>query len=100
MYSRILTYPKDRSFFLFGPRSTGKYTWVQEAFPSGLFVDLNPTAGGAISWKQTADRVAVTFDEIEDYDTGGRNRFQIELFFNDYEIQKYDQADEAWLFEK
>ena len=40
MYARILTYPKDRSFFLFGPRSTGKSTWVQEAFPSGLFVDL------------------------------------------------------------
>ena len=40
MFARILTYPKDRSFFLFGPRSTGKSTWVQEAFPSGLFVDL------------------------------------------------------------
>ena len=40
MYARILTYPKDRSFFLFGPRSTGKSTWVQEAFPPGLFVDL------------------------------------------------------------
>ncbi len=25
---------------------------------------------------------------------------EIKLFFNDYEIQKYDQADEAWLFEK
>ena len=40
MYARILTYPKDRSFFLFGPRSTGKSTWVQQEFPSGLFVDL------------------------------------------------------------
>lgn len=25
---------------------------------------------------------------------------EIKLFFNDYEIQKYDKADEAWLFEK
>ncbi len=25
---------------------------------------------------------------------------EIKLFFNDYELQKYDQADEAWLFEK
>ncbi|MGD9963490.1 MAG: nucleoside-diphosphate kinase [Thermoplasmata archaeon] len=25
---------------------------------------------------------------------------EIKLFFNDYEIQKYDQANEAWLFEK
>jgi len=40
MYARILSYPKDKSFFLFGPRSTGKSTWVQEEFPSGLLVDL------------------------------------------------------------
>ena len=40
MYARIISYPKDRSFFLFGPRSTGKSTWVQEEFPSALFVDL------------------------------------------------------------
>jgi len=25
---------------------------------------------------------------------------EIKLFFNDYEIQKYDKTDEAWLFEK
>lgn len=25
---------------------------------------------------------------------------EIKLFFNDYEIQKYDKADDAWLFEK
>jgi nucleoside-diphosphate kinase len=25
---------------------------------------------------------------------------EIKLFFNDYEIQKFDQADEAWVFEK
>ncbi len=25
---------------------------------------------------------------------------EINLFFNDYEIQKYDKVDEAWLFEK
>ena len=25
---------------------------------------------------------------------------EIKLFFNDYEIQKYDQANEAWIFEK
>jgi predicted AAA+ superfamily ATPase len=40
MYARILSYPKDKSFFLFGPRSTGKSTWVQEGFPSGLIIDL------------------------------------------------------------
>ncbi len=25
---------------------------------------------------------------------------EIKLFFNDYELQKFDQADEAWIFEK
>jgi predicted AAA+ superfamily ATPase len=40
MYARIITYPKDRSFFLFGPRSTGKSTWVQKEFPSALLFDL------------------------------------------------------------
>jgi nucleoside-diphosphate kinase len=24
---------------------------------------------------------------------------EIKLFFNDYELQKYEKADEAWLFE-
>jgi uncharacterized protein len=40
MYARNISYPKDRSFFLFGPRSTGKSTWVQNEFPSALLVDL------------------------------------------------------------
>ncbi|MFH1488692.1 MAG: DUF4143 domain-containing protein [Pseudomonadota bacterium] len=40
MYARILSYPKGNSFFLFGPRSTGKSTWVQKEFPSALFIDL------------------------------------------------------------
>lgn len=40
MYARIISYPNDRSFFLFGPRSTGKSTWVQNEFPSALLVDL------------------------------------------------------------
>ena len=40
MYARIISYPKNNSFFLFGPRSTGKSTWVQNEFPSALFIDL------------------------------------------------------------
>jgi predicted AAA+ superfamily ATPase len=40
MYARIISYPKDRSFFLFGPRSTGKTTWVQDEFRSALIIDL------------------------------------------------------------
>jgi predicted AAA+ superfamily ATPase len=39
MYPRLLTPPK-RSFFLFGPRGTGKSTWVRETFPTARRIDL------------------------------------------------------------
>lgn len=32
--------PEDKSFFLFGPRGTGKTTWVKSSFPSALYLDL------------------------------------------------------------
>lgn len=32
--------PKDKSFFLFGPRGTGKTTWVKSTFKSALYLDL------------------------------------------------------------
>jgi predicted AAA+ superfamily ATPase len=40
MYSRILDIPRGKSFFLFGPRATGKTTWLQKHFPTGLKIDL------------------------------------------------------------
>jgi predicted AAA+ superfamily ATPase len=40
MYSRIINKPIDKSFFLFGPRGTGKTTWVHTTFPQGLMIDL------------------------------------------------------------
>jgi len=40
MYSRLLRPPIDKSFFLFGPRGTGKTTWVKTTFPKGLYLDL------------------------------------------------------------
>lgn len=39
MYSRSIQPPKT-SFFLFGPRGTGKSSWVGEALPGALLVDL------------------------------------------------------------
>lgn len=39
IFNRYLT-PPDESFFLFGPRGTGKSTWLQHHFPSALFIDL------------------------------------------------------------
>ena len=40
MYSRLIQPPKDKSFFLFGPRGTGKTTWVKSHFKKALYLDL------------------------------------------------------------
>ena len=40
MYSRFITPPKGKSFFLFGPRGTGKTTWVKSAFLKAVYIDL------------------------------------------------------------
>ena len=40
MYSRLIIPPKGKSFFLFGPRGTGKTTWVKSKFPKAVYLDL------------------------------------------------------------
>jgi predicted AAA+ superfamily ATPase len=40
MYSRILKPPVGKSFFLFGPRATGKTTWTTTTFPRAVRIDL------------------------------------------------------------
>ena len=40
MYSRLIKSPDNKSFFLFGPRGTGKTTWVKQAFPNAVYIDL------------------------------------------------------------
>lgn len=40
MYSRLIKPPKDKSFFLFGPRGTGKTTWVKAVFPNAVYLDF------------------------------------------------------------
>jgi hypothetical protein len=49
---------------------------------SALFDDLNPAQGGTVSWKQLADRVAVTWLNVTEFNAGNQNTFQIELYFN------------------
>jgi subtilisin family serine protease len=49
---------------------------------SALFDDLNPGTGGSVSWKQLADRVAVTWLDVPEYSTSNSNTFQIEMFFD------------------
>ncbi len=40
MYSRIIQFPAQKSFFLFGPRATGKTTWLRQLFPEAVYIDL------------------------------------------------------------
>ncbi len=40
MYARLLERPGSQSFFLFGPRGTGKTAWVGAALPGALTFDL------------------------------------------------------------
>lgn len=40
MYARILNPPENKSYFLFGPRGTGKTTWLKSRFPQALYFDL------------------------------------------------------------
>lgn len=49
---------------------------------SALFDDLNPRAGGAVSWRQFSNRVAVTFQGVPEYSKSNSNNFQIEMFFD------------------
>ena len=39
MFTRLLQLP-ERSFFLFGPRGTGKTTWLRQVLPNALWFDL------------------------------------------------------------
>jgi V8-like Glu-specific endopeptidase len=47
-----------------------------------LFDDLNPSAGGSVSWKLTGDRVAVTWLNVPEATNTGANTFQVEMFFD------------------
>lgn len=49
---------------------------------SALFHDLNPAAGGTVTWKQLGDRVAVTYLNVPEYVGTSGNNFQIEMFYD------------------
>jgi len=49
---------------------------------SAWFDDLNPAAGGSVTWKDCGDWVAVTYANVPEYGTGNSNTFQIEMFAN------------------
>lgn len=46
------------------------------------FTDLNPSAGGIVSYRQLGDRVVVTWLEVPHYRGGEVNTIQLEMFFD------------------
>jgi hypothetical protein len=48
---------------------------------SGLFDDLDPSAGGTVRYEQYPDRMVVTFEDVPEEGTTNSNSFQIEMFF-------------------
>jgi predicted AAA+ superfamily ATPase len=40
VFPRLLPPPGSQSFFLFGPRGTGKTAWLRKAMPDALYIDL------------------------------------------------------------
>jgi len=40
MYTRLLNPTPDHSFLLFGPRGTGKTTWIKNKYPNAIYIDL------------------------------------------------------------
>ncbi len=49
---------------------------------SANFDDYNPSVGGTVSWRQLADRLAVTWLGVPEYSTSNSNSFQVELYFD------------------
>lgn len=47
---------------------------------SPLYTDLEPWDGGMVSYRVLGDRVAVTYEDIPEYDTFNSNNFQVEMF--------------------
>ena len=71
---RLFNDPGD-SFFLFGPRGTGKSTWLKEAFPNLLSIDLlSPEVFRSLSARPErlrqlieaeVDKAPIVIDEIQ-----------------------------------
>ncbi len=49
---------------------------------SALWDDLNPSAGGTVSWKNTSDGVAITWQNVPEYSTSNNNTFQVVMHWD------------------
>lgn len=49
---------------------------------AALFSDFDPSQDGTVSWRQTGDRVAITYEGVPQWGSADENDFQVELFFD------------------
>ncbi len=81
-------YPASNGYVTFGSGDTDYTESLTDHFDlpriSALFDDLNPssTGGGTVSYRQLADRVAVTWDSVPEYTNTGANTFQVVMYFD------------------
>ncbi len=84
-------YVGSNGYITFGQGDSNSSASLENHFSlrriSALFADLDPSAGGSVSYKQLGDRVAATFEDVPlSGDAGATNSFQIEMFFVDGSI--------------
>ena len=67
--------PPKQSFFLFGPRGTGKSTWLRHAVPDGLVIDLLQVLGGWVLrggfFNNSAESIRIAVRSVNDPDHRG-----------------------------
>ncbi|MBA4150027.1 MAG: M36 family metallopeptidase [Verrucomicrobia bacterium] len=49
---------------------------------SAFMAHLHPHDGGIVTWQMLADRIAVTFQNVLEYETSNLNNFQTEMFYD------------------
>ncbi|MDE2977575.1 MAG: hypothetical protein OXU63_08650 [Acidobacteriota bacterium] len=60
VFDRFFTPPAASSYFLFGPRGTGKSTWLADRYPGALSIDLNDPARAAFTRLKSRGRASST----------------------------------------
>ncbi|MHC4926823.1 MAG: S8 family serine peptidase [Planctomycetota bacterium] len=90
LYDRVFI--GSNGYLTFGQGDTEFDPWLEYHFGlpriSALFTDLTPADNQSVSYIQTDDRIAVTYENIPVFgDKDATNSFQIELFFADGSIR-------------
>lgn len=85
-FSYIRFYVGSNGYLTFTRGDTNNYDLFINHFNtkrvSCLFQDLDPSQDGMVRWKQTSDRIAVTWENVPEYVSNGPNTFQVEMFFD------------------